>query len=83
VTRVVGGEPGPAVRVHLVAPGAAGRLGARVDRGQVGGPSGHGEAVEAPATTSMPAHPGDLPTATKEAVEAAIDRALAATAEDA
>ena len=74
-------DPGPAVRVYPEATGAAARLGRRVDLGLVGGPAGHGEAVEAPATTSMPAHPGSAPTAAKEAL--AVARALRERAENA
>jgi hypothetical protein len=64
---ITSGEPGPAVRVYPVVDGAAGRLGQRVTLGLCGGECGHGEAVEAPATVSMPAHPGDAPTVVKEA----------------
>ena len=48
------------------------------------GRAGHGEAVEAPATTSMPAHPGDAPTSAKEAralADELLERAEAARAE--
>jgi hypothetical protein len=65
---IASGEPGPARRVHVVATGAAGRLGRRVDLGLVGGPTDHGDGVvEAPASLSMPAHPTNEPTAAKEA----------------
>jgi hypothetical protein len=82
---IASGEPGPARRVHPVTTGAAGRLGRRVDLGLVGGPTDHGDGVvEAPATVSMPMHPGDLPTATKEALALArelLERAEAARVE--
>jgi hypothetical protein len=54
-----------------------------VDLGLVGGPSGRGEAVEAPATVPTPAHPGDAPTVVeaRALADKLLERAEAARVE--